>query len=71
MVVCEGVTDIWRVGAPGVAILGKHASDEQVRLLSLGWADKVAVVLLDTDAAAEAAELGRRLRPFLPVVWSS
>jgi DNA primase len=64
VVICEGCSDVWRVGAAGVALLGKTASREQLRLLTTIWAGKTAVILLDADAATEARELFQRLRPF-------
>jgi hypothetical protein len=64
VVVCEGCSDVWRVGPPGVALLGKTASADQVRLLADSWLGKHAVVLLDGDAAPEAGVLADRLRPF-------
>jgi hypothetical protein len=66
VVISEGVTDVWRVGPAGVALLGKVASAAQLRLLAAGWPGKPAVVLLDADAAAEAQRLAERLRPLFP-----
>jgi hypothetical protein len=63
VVICEGVTDVWRIGKPGVALLGKTASAQQLHLLATAWAGKPIVILLDADAAAEAEELSRKLRP--------
>src|SRR4051794_18900966 len=34
VVVCEGASDVWRVGRPGVALLGKQASPQQFTLLA-------------------------------------
>jgi hypothetical protein len=64
VVVCEGCSDVWRVGPPGVALLGKSASPEQLRLLVTSWAGRPAVVLLDADAGTEARALCDRLRPY-------
>ena len=63
VVICEGCSDIWRVGPAGVALLGKTASREQLSLLVSGWAGKPGIVLLDADAGFEARELFDRLRP--------
>jgi hypothetical protein len=63
VVVCEGVSDVWSVGAPGVALLGKTASTQQLRLLAGNWVGKPAVVLLDADAEADAGRLFEELRP--------
>jgi hypothetical protein len=62
-VVCEGPSDVWRVGPAGVALLGKTASVEQLRLLAAGWPGHPVVILLDGDAAADADRLDRQLRP--------
>jgi hypothetical protein len=58
VVVTEGVTDVWKVGKPGVALLGKHASPRQLDLLAAGWGDRCIVILLDADDpdAGQAAE---------------
>jgi DNA primase len=64
VVVCEGVSDVWRVGPAGVALLGKTASREQIRLLATGWGGKPAIVLLDADAEQDARILTDQLRPF-------
>jgi hypothetical protein len=52
-VVCEGVTDVWRIGPPAVALLGKTPSVSQKRLL-VTWRRGALVVLLDGDAADES-----------------
>jgi hypothetical protein len=64
VVICEGVTDVWRVGPAGVALFGKTASRQQLLRLASGWMGKSAVVLLDADAKADAEELTTSLRPF-------
>ncbi len=62
VVVCEGPTDVWRVGPEAVAMFGKSLSAEQASLLAAGcpsrpsWAPGIVpawsavVVLLDGDA---------------------
>jgi hypothetical protein len=62
VVVCEGATDVWAVGKPGVALLGKHASGPQLDLLAANWGDRCIVILLDADDpdAAKAAEKLRK-----------
>lgn len=62
VVICEGPTDVWRVGPAGVALLGKQASPEQLRLIAAGWSGKPVVALLDADAAAESDLLVAQLR---------
>jgi hypothetical protein len=64
VVICEGVTDVWRVGPAGVALFGKDPSRQQLLRLASGWMGKPAVVLLDADAKADAEELATSLRPF-------
>ncbi|HMF14845.1 MAG TPA: hypothetical protein VKE94_21165, partial [Gemmataceae bacterium] len=64
VVVCEGCSDVWRVGAPGVALFGKIASKAQLALFSEAWRDKPAVVLLDADAELDAGYLYEELSPF-------
>jgi hypothetical protein len=64
VVICEGVTDVWRVGPAAVALFGKTASRQQLLRLAAGWMGKPAVVLLDADAQADAEELAASLRPF-------
>jgi hypothetical protein len=54
VVICEGPTDVWRVGPAAVALLGKNLSTAQRHLIGTGWGGGAAVVLLDGDAQAEA-----------------
>lgn len=62
--VVEGVTDRWRVGRDRcVALFGKEASEEQVRMLKLGTRrDARFVVLLDADAGDHCRRLSHRLQ---------
>lgn len=62
VVICEGVTDVWRVGAAGVCLFGKKASVEQIRLIREGWRDKDICLLLDPDASKETAALFENLK---------
>ena len=62
VVICEGVTDVWRVGAAGVCLFGKKASNEQIRLIKEGWRDKDICLLLDPDASKESAQLFDNLK---------
>jgi len=57
VVVCEGVTDVWKVGPPAVSLFGKVASAEQQQLLIRHWGHGRLYVLLDADADAEAKKL--------------
>jgi hypothetical protein len=52
LVVCEGVTDVWAVGTPAVALLGKTVSATQTEFLR-EWAERtegLLVLMLDADA---------------------
>lgn len=62
VVICEGVTDAWRVGAAGVCLFGKSVSSEQLRLIKEGWADKDICLLLDPDAEKETQSLFEKLK---------
>ncbi len=56
LAVVEGVTDAWRVGCEGVALLGKTVSRDQTELVG-AWArrvDGLVVVMLDPEASDEA-----------------
>lgn len=59
VVIVEGVTDVWKVGGPAVALLGKKAHPLQRKLLSEFDA---AVLALDPDASEDAAALLLDLR---------
>lgn len=61
IVVTEGVFDALRVGKQGVALFGKHASQEQIKLLvKLGQKRKI-VVMLDSDADDDSEDLAEEL----------
>lgn len=62
VVICEGVTDVWRVGSAGVCLFGKKASVEQIRLIKEGWKNKDICLLLDPDASKESAALYENLK---------
>ncbi|MBL8795238.1 MAG: hypothetical protein JNM56_15135 [Planctomycetia bacterium] len=66
VVVCEGPSDVWRVGPCSVALLGKHASLAQRALLAKHWGQGAVVILLDNDAIDEAQELYDQLRDTVP-----
>ncbi len=61
VVVCEGPTDVWRVGPAAVALFGKTMSSRQRQLLAAGWGKGVAIILLDGEASAEACRIDREL----------
>ena len=55
---CEGVTDVWRVGGPAVAIFGKTLSHSQAMQLRQNW--NTVGILLDPDAERDAVNSMRR-----------
>lgn len=59
--ICEGPTDVWRLGRNAVALLGKKPSSEQLRLVREHLYGRPLVVMLDPDAAKEAGDLVARL----------
>ena len=61
-VVCEGVTDVWRLRGNAVALTGKTVSATQEELLARQFEGRPLVVLLDADARGEAEDIARRLR---------
>lgn len=62
VVICEGVTDVWRVGPTSVALFGKTLSTTQRLLLGTYWGQGAAVVLLDSDAQDNAQGVYDSLR---------
>jgi hypothetical protein len=66
VVLVEGVTDAWRVGTNAVAIFGKSLSNQQRQLLVEHWGSGAIVILLDADAAADAAAIANELEPLMP-----
>jgi len=69
VVVTEGTFDTMSVGRCAVAALGKGVSDIQVSILAANW--KLAILLLDPDAAKEnmylVERLSKRGMPSIPV----
>lgn len=63
VVVCEGVTDVWKVGPPAVALMSKKATASQRELLVRHWGHGSLLVLLDADADTEARQLELDLGP--------
>lgn len=61
VVICEGPTDVWRVGPNAVALLGKSISAEQVSLIHQHLAGRALVLLLDGDAHEDALQIRDRL----------
>lgn len=54
-VIVEGVTDAWRVGPYGVALLGCSMSTHQLTLAKAAWGATGLVLLLDPDVEEKAA----------------
>lgn len=66
VVITEGVTDVWRIGPPGIALLGKSLSAEHIKLIVKNWGDRVIIVLMDSndpDASIAAAKICDLLAP--------
>jgi DNA primase len=61
VVVCEGPTDVWRLGPGAVALFGKDMSLPQQQLLDRFLPGRPVVVFLDRDAQDNAQELQRTL----------
>jgi hypothetical protein len=62
VVITEGVSDVWAVGESAVAIFGKSLNYRQCGLITRGWRDGFAVVLLDADTLDESAHMVEELR---------
>ena len=61
VVICEGVTDVWRLRSNAVALFGKSLSLHQQRLLVEHFAGRPLVVFLDEDAQEQAVDARNRL----------
>ncbi len=61
VVVCEGVTDAWRIGEGAVAVFGIQPSGQQIRLLAKYFATRPIVILFDDGAADAARALQQKL----------
>lgn len=62
VMICEGVTDVWRLRRNAVALSGKTMSPEQKRLLLKHFTGRMLVVMLDDDAQEEALAITYQLR---------
>jgi hypothetical protein len=60
-IIVEGPTDAWRVGRNAIALLGKTASSEQLKLIREHLVGRPLVVMLDSDAESEARHLVEQL----------
>ncbi len=63
-VIVEGVTDVWRVGNQGVAILGSTMSNQQIALAKAAWGEQGIGLMLDPELVAEL-----RQRPDRPTSY--
>ena len=61
VVVCEGVTGVWKLRTGAVAILGKALSQPQRDLIRLTFGGRPIVLFFDRDARKEAEEARRVL----------
>lgn len=59
IVLCEGVTDVWRIGDNAVALFGKVFHDEQIHLMSRLWQDRGQAVILPDMNDPEAYPLAK------------
>lgn len=57
--VCEGITDVWRVGTGAVALCGKNFTAAHSKLITDHW--QTAIVLLDPDADAASIDVYSKL----------
>jgi hypothetical protein len=70
--VVEGVTSVWRIGAPSVALFGKSMAAGQKHLLRSIASGKPIITLLDADAYTEMEGIVHELRltrsePVIPI----
>lgn len=65
VIVCEWPSDVWRAGPGAVAILGKHISDAQCKLLREMVPGRDIVVMLDGDATADSIETAEQIQAVL------
>jgi len=61
VVITEGLTDVHRIGNPGVATMGSSLSQQQAQLLAVNCAGKPIVLLYDPEAVEETAIALQRL----------
>lgn len=66
IIICEGVTDVWKMGSGSVALLGKKISAQQMKMIINKQPSKI-FVMLDQDAVNEAKKLASVLSIICPV----
>ncbi len=49
-VICEGVTDVWRLRRNAIALLGKTMLNQQCTMIARHLCERPLVVLLDSEA---------------------
>jgi hypothetical protein len=63
IVIVEGVTDVWRIGAQAVCLFGKSQSCAQRELMKTLWGyDGCCIVVLDSDADYDSLKLYKKLK---------
>lgn len=63
VVVCEGVTDVWRVGAEAVALFGKTIAQYQLEKIIETWGrDGLCVMMLDPGVLGDNVKAQRQLK---------
>ena len=62
LVLCEGATDVWRLGTNAVAIFGKDLSRQQLALFAKYGVGRPVVVFLDADAAEGSKKAAQKIR---------
>lgn len=55
-IICEGVTDVWKVGPQGVCTLGATMTQQQQTLFKKGFKDYSGVLLYDPDVKEKTAK---------------
>jgi 5S rRNA maturation endonuclease (ribonuclease M5) len=66
-IICEGVTDVWRIGRGAIATMGTEYTSSQLELLMRKKLNKV-FVMYDADAAKKSEMLANALTTFIPSV---
>jgi len=62
VIICEGITDVWRIGPGAIATFGTSYTEEQLRLM---MRFNHALILLDADADEKANKLAAELSGIL------
>lgn len=62
VIVCEGPSDVWRIGSSAVAIFGKDLSTIQRDLIINTWGKGTIIVMLDSDATVASNKVYNKLK---------